>query len=121
MKKVIGALIVLLAVGAAIPATRARMAEAIDPLFEGIRAKVTPRKVEAIADQLDARLRLGQGLPGNWEAWLRRDYTGDVEDAWGNPWYLDTRRRGYYAVGSMGPDGEQGTDDDIRVQRELGG
>lgn len=119
VKKILGAVIVLLAIGAAIPSTRARMTEAMSPVIDGMKGRIVPRRLDAMADQLDARLRQGQGLPQSWEGWLRRDYTGVPEDPWGNVYYLDTRRRNAYTVGSMGPDGEQGTDDDIIVRREM--
>lgn len=117
-KKIVGLILVVLAVGAVIPQTRARMTDAMSPLIEGMRGKLVPRRLEVMADQLDVRLGQGQDFPGNWEAWLRRDYSGVPEDPWGNLYYLDTRRRGAYTVGSMGPDGEHGTEDDITVERQ---
>jgi hypothetical protein len=71
-----------------------------------------------MADQLDVRLGRGEGLPGVFDGWLRRDYSGPETDPWENPWFLDAGRRSY-TVGSMGPDGEKGTADDITVTRDL--
>ena len=58
------------------------------------------------------------GLPDRFDGWLRRDYSSSEFDPWGNMYYLETSRRGY-TVGSMGPDGVQGTEDDTRVERDF--
>ena len=121
MKKLVMAVLVVFAVLAAIPATRARMMDAASPTIVRYQTGSVSRQLEMMADQLDARLGMGQQLPTNWEAWLRRDFTGKAEDPWGNPYFIDTRRRGVYVVGSVGPDGERRTDDDITEQREIGG
>jgi hypothetical protein len=71
-----------------------------------------------MADQLDVRLGRGEGLPGGFEGWLRRDYSGPELDPWENPWFLEAGRRSY-TVGSMGADGVRGTGDDIVVERPL--
>ena len=73
-----------------------------------------------MADQLDVRLSRAEGLPTGFEGWLRRDYSGVAQDPWDNVYYLQTGRRDY-TVGSMGPDGVQGTGDDIIVKRRLPG
>ena len=74
--------------------------------------------MNAMADQLDVRLGRAEGFPGNFEGWLRRDYTGVHEDPWGNVYYLKVGGRDY-TVGSAAGDGEQGTEDDITVTRRL--
>jgi hypothetical protein len=71
-----------------------------------------------MADQLDVRLGRAEGFPDRFDGWLRRDYSGVPEDPWGNIYYLQVGRRDY-TVGSMGPDGVQGTADDITETRRL--
>ena len=118
MKKLLAALIVAFAIAAAIPSTRGQMRDALSPILDGARAKMVPGRLEAIADQLDGLLANGRPLPGDFQDWLVREYTGGpAQDAWGNYFYLDARRRGGYTVGSLGPDGERGTGDDITLQR----
>lgn len=119
MGKIILFLIVLLGAAMAIPSTRAKIEEAATPVMDGFRARLVPSRLSAMADQLEARLKRGEGLPASWDGWLRRDYSGVPEDPWGNLYYLENGRRGF-TVGSMGPDGEKGTEDDIRETRRLG-
>jgi hypothetical protein len=111
-----------LAVGMAVPSTRAQIRDhTIVPVRNYIGGRLAPGRLDAMANQLDVRLGRGEGLPGgDFQAWIRRDYTGPETDPWGNPWYV-TSGRSNYTVGSSGPDGEQGTDDDITVTRSLEG
>ena len=50
---------------------------------------------------LDVRLGRGEGLPGNFEGWLRRDYSGPELDPWDRPWFIAPDDRAY-TVGSDG-------------------
>jgi hypothetical protein len=119
IKKLFLLLLALLAVGMAIPSTRAEIrSRAVTPVFDAIGERLAPGRLEAMADQLDVRLGRGEGLPGAFDGWLRRDYSGPEQDPWDNPWFIQQGRRSY-TVGSMGPDGEQGTADDITVTRDL--
>ena len=119
MKKLVMLLLVLLAVGMAVPSWRARIeARAIQPVMDEIGNRIVPGRLEAMADQLDVRLQRAEGLPSNFEGWLRRDYSSSEFDPWDNIYYLQTSRRGY-TVGSMGPDGVQGTEDDTTVSRDY--
>jgi len=119
IKKLLLLALAVLAVGMAVPSTRAEIQRrAVTPVLDAIGARLAPGRLEAMADQLDVRLGRGEGLPTGFEGWLRRDYSGPELDPWENPWYLAPGRRDY-TVGSMGPDGERGTDDDITVTREL--
>ena len=121
VKKLIMLLFVVLAVGMAVPSTRAEIeARAIQPVMDNIGKRIAPGRLEAMADQLDVRLGRAEGLPERFDGWLRRDYSSSEEDPWGNIYYLETGRRDY-TVGSMGPDGIQGTEDDIRVTRQFPG
>jgi hypothetical protein len=118
IKKLLYLGVICLGVAMAVPTTRARLLETAAPVTDSFRSRITVRRVSAMADQLTARVNRGEGLPGNFEGWLRREFTGTPEDAWGNPYYLQARRDGF-VVGSTGPDGVHGTDDDIREQRRL--
>ena len=121
IKKLLLFLLFLLAVGMAVPRTRAEIQRrAVKPVMDNIGARIAPGRLKAMADQLDVRLGRGEGLPGQFEGWLRRDYSGPELDPWDRPWYLQTGRR-QYTVGTMGPDGEMGTADDITESRDLPG
>ena len=109
---------VALAVGMAIPSTRAQIAGSVTPLRDWMGYRLVPRRLNVMADQIDVRLERAEGLPGNFEGWLRRDYSGSPEDPWGRQYYLTSSRR-EYTVGTMGADGIQGTDDDYVVSRLL--
>lgn len=119
MKKLLLFACVAIAVAMAIPATKARIQEtALDPIFDWIGRSLVPRRINTMADQLDVRLGRAEGLPTGFEGWLRRDYSGSEEDPWGNIYFLQVGRRSY-TVGSMGADGQQGTEDDLTVTRDL--
>ena len=117
-KKLIMLAFVALAVGMAIPSTRQQIADSFTPIKDEIGKRLVPRRLEVMADQLYVRLDRAEGLPDNFHGWLRRDYSGVPEDPWDNIYYLDAGRRDY-TVGSMGPDGLQGTADDITVTRRY--
>ncbi len=116
VKRLVGLLLLVFAVGMAVPSTRMRIAESVTPIKDWVGYKLVPRRLEVMADQLDVRLQRAEGLPANFEGWLRRDYSGSPEDPWGRRYYLETGRRDY-TVGTMGPDGIQGTEDDVRITR----
>jgi hypothetical protein len=118
VKRIIGLAFVVLAVAMAVPSSRDRIVESLRPIKDKMGASIVPRRIEAMADQLDVRVGRGEGLPAVFEGWLRRDYSGSEFDPWDNLYYLVPGRR-TYVVGSMGPDGVQGTEDDIRVERNM--
>jgi len=118
MKKLVLLAVVALAVGWAVPGTRAAMMEKASPLVDSFKTKLTARRLEAMADQLTARANRGEGFPSSFEGWLRREFASPAEDPWGSLYYLQTRRNGFL-VGSAGPDRHPGTDDDVRYQRDL--
>lgn len=121
VKNVVVLALFLLGVAMAVPSTRAQLMDGVFlPLRDNLNARLVPSRLEAMADQLDVRLQRAEGFPGNWEGWLKRDYSGIPEDPWGNVYYLDIGRRDY-TVGSIGADGEQNTEDDITVTRRLPG
>jgi hypothetical protein len=116
VKKLLTLAILALGVGMAVPPWRARIEGSLVPIKDEIGRRLVPRRLDAMANQLDARLGRAEGLPGSFDGWLRRDYTGSPEDPWGNNYYLIPGRRDY-TVGTMGPDGVQGTGDDLTVTR----
>jgi hypothetical protein len=120
IKKLLLLSILVFGVAMAVPSTRARIQGGVfQPIMDSIGERLVPRRLDAMADQLDVRLSRAERLPAdNFAAWVRRDYTGPETDPWGNPWYLQVGRRDY-TVGSMGPDGQQGTGDDITERRSL--
>ncbi len=120
IKKLLLLCLLALGVAMAVPSTRAQIQErALTPIMDDIGRRLVPRRLDAMANQLDVRLSRAERLPvDNFSAWVRRDYTGPERDPWDNPWYLQVGRR-QYTVGSMGPDGQQGTDDDLTVSRNL--
>ena len=103
---------IALGVTMAVPSLRAELEGFMKPHVDDVKARFVPRKLRAMSDQLDARLRRAEGLPLGFEGWLRRDYTSSPEDPWGNFYYLVQSRRDYY-VGSPGPDGVRGNEDDV--------
>ncbi|NNM33426.1 MAG: hypothetical protein HKO53_10185 [Gemmatimonadetes bacterium] len=117
-KKLLMLVFVALAVGMAIPSTRAQIADSVRPIKDEIGNRLVPRRLDVMADQLDVRLGRGEGLPENFHGWLRRDYSGVPEDPWENIYYIQAGRRDY-TVGSMGADGIQGTEDDLTVTRRY--
>jgi hypothetical protein len=117
--KLILLIIVALGIAMAVPSTRATLMEKAAPVMNGFKAKLVPGRLKVMADQLAIRVNRGEGFPSSWEGWLQRDFTGEPQDPWGNIYFLQTSRAGF-TVGSNGPDGVQGTEDDIKVTRRLG-
>ena len=113
-------LLLLLALGVtmAVPQGRSLLQEKAAPVMNGFKAKLVPMRLNAMADQLEARLSRRQPLPIPFEPWLNREFTGSAEDPWGRLYYLRPGR-GNFTVGSMGPDGEERSADDITVTRQL--
>jgi hypothetical protein len=119
MGKIILILLIVFGAAMAIPSTRAQLEDAAAPVLNKFRSRIVPGRLEVMVDQLTVRLERGEGLPASWEGWLRRDYSSTAEDPWGNLYYIESGRRGF-TVGSMGPDGLQGTEDDIRLESRQG-
>jgi len=119
-KRLVTLILLVLAVGMAVPTSRAWIVDQLRPIKDNVGERLVPRRLDAMANQLDVRLSRAEGLPTNFPAWLGRDYSGVAEDPWGNTYYIQTGRRDY-TVGSMGADGLQGTEDDIQVTRPLPG
>ncbi len=118
LKKLFTLVVLALAVGMVVPKTRAAMTEKARPLLDGLKSKIVPSRLEAMSSQLTARVNRGEGLPSNFDGWLRREFTSSPEDPWGNLYYFESHRSGFL-VGSMGPDGQRGTPDDITREQRL--
>ena len=116
--KIFLVIVVVLGIAMAVPSTRTTLVEKASPILNGVKAKLVPNRLEAMADQLAVRVNRGEGFPSSWESWLQRDFSGDPKDPWGNLYYLQSGRRAF-TVGSAGPDGVQGNEDDIKVTRNL--
>jgi type II secretion system (T2SS) protein G len=120
VKRIVGVLVVLFLVGMAVPTARTRIFDAMSPVTNRIKTAGAGKELETMADQLEIRVRTKGPLAGGdgpWTGWLRSGYSGDPEDPWGNLYYLKMSRRSAFTVGSKGPDGERGTEDDITVTR----
>jgi hypothetical protein len=119
VKRLILLVCAVFAVAMAVPSTRQQIQDnAFTPVTDEIGRRLVPRRLRVMADQLDVRLSRAEGLPGNFEGWLRRDYSGPELDPWGNAWYI-VPGRSSYTVGSMGPDGLPRTEDDLTETRNL--
>lgn len=119
--KLILLIVVLLAVGASIPKTRAMMMEEAKPLVNRVKARIVPGRLKAMAEELVSQAHRGEPLPTvgkAWDQWLHYEYTGDAQDPWGHLYYLKMDRTGF-TVGSMGPDGLRGDSDDITLHRRT--
>ncbi len=122
MKKIVLLALALLAIALFIPSTRATLLEKASPVTDRFRAMSVPTALNAIADQLEARMKRGEKLPTSeaWAHWLDKSYTGVPQDPWGHEFYLLVGRRDF-TVGSMGPDGVRGSADDMTETRPLPG
>lgn len=114
-------LVVLVALGAALyfPRSRAVLLDTIAPVLNPMLGWATRGEMRAMARDLEQRVNTGRPIPTNrqeFETWLANNYqAGDSRtDSWGNLYELE-RWADSFAVVSPGPDGEVGTDDDIRV------
>jgi hypothetical protein len=89
VKRLILLVLAVFAVAMAVPSTRQQIQDnAFTPVTDEIGRRLVPRRLQVMADQLDVRLSRAEGLPGNFEGWLRRDYSGPELDPWGNAWYI---------------------------------
>ena len=119
IKKLILLLLAAFAVAMAVPSSRQRIQDNVfTPITDEIGRRLVPRRLRAMGDQLEVRVGRGEGLPQSFESWLRSYYSGPEVDPWGNPWYL-TEGRTSWTVGSMGPDGQRGTADDLTETRQV--
>ena len=119
IKKLVGLAFMALVIAMVIPSSRQKLRQDVfKPILDNVKGRLVPGRLNGMADQLEFRLGRAEGFPGNFEGWLRRDFTGVPEDPWGNVYYLQVGRRDF-TVGSAAGDGQPGTDDDITVTRPL--
>jgi hypothetical protein len=118
MGKLILFVILVLCVGMAVPRTRTIMEAKARPVLDRVKVKIVPGRLQTMTDELSARVMRGEGYPGDWSYWLRREYTGNSMDPWGHEYYLKHIPDGF-EVGSKGPDGVEGTRDDIKLRKLL--
>lgn len=132
-KKVVGALI-LLGFAWSVPQVRARIIRALDPAAEllgpvGYRLQEPMRRYRAetdikfLVDQLQMDRNEGKAIPTNtrgFNDWMseRRGAGDGGRDPWGQ-YYWMVRDAGVVRVGSNGPDGERGTEDDLTRRADL--
>lgn len=126
MRKII-TLVVILAIVWALPPVRSHVNAGALPVLEKLgprgEALIRPARREAAKKQirsvlrvLDTDMETGRDLPTErtFQAWMRQrmpELSG--RDPWGNPYWLEGRPP-HLVIGSSGPDGVRGTDDDIR-------
>lgn len=115
MFKIILMLLVALAASLYFPRSRAVVLEYAAPVLNPAFRLATRAEMERIARDLQNYERESNRFPEAREfgAWLNGRYAGDAtRDSWGNTYVLVPRQRTFDVV-SLGPDGRQGTDDDI--------
>jgi hypothetical protein len=126
MKKIIIAVVVL-AIIWAIPEVRSRVSATAVPFLERLgpvgtalltpaRRSATHHEVVEIARLIKADQQEGKPLPGenvDFTEWLRRRIVReDGKDVWGRPFWIYLTGV-TVRVGSDGPDGKRGTQDDV--------
>ncbi|HSJ24642.1 MAG TPA: type II secretion system protein GspG [Longimicrobiales bacterium] len=125
MKKLVGA-VLLLAILWALPGARARISAAALPALdrlgpagevigEPMRRAVARSRAARILRVMASDYANGQALPQEqaFRQWLETRLPDvDPADPWGNAYWYQ-RTRDMLTVGSNGPDGRRGTDDDI--------
>jgi hypothetical protein len=123
--RILIAVIVILAVIWAIEPARLRVAGAAMPVLEALgpvgefalrpaRRMGAKNQARQITRTITIERNEGREVPDarSFDRWLTRRMPEDRLDPWGNAYWLD-RRTNTLTVGSSGPDGERGTDDDI--------
>ena len=128
MLKIILVGAVLLGAAWAYGPTRERIASALVPVAERlgpvgdlvaapVRRYTVQTELDFIADQILMHRTEGREVPTEqtFQTWLKKTVKTrwGGKDAWGSPYFL-TQRRNQTAVGSVGPDGQRGTEDDLR-------
>lgn len=115
MFKFILILLVALAAAMYFPTSRAVVMDYASPLLNPAFRLATKAEIEKISRDLQTYERETGRLPEarQFESWVQGRHAGDVtRDSWGNTYILVVRPRAFDVI-SMGPDGRQGTADDI--------
>lgn len=115
MFKIILMLLVGLAAALYFPRSRAVVMEYAAPVLNPAFRLATKAEMEKLSRDLRNYERETGRLPEarQFSGWLEGRYAGDAtRDSWGNTYILIVRPRAFDIV-SMGPDGRQGTSDDL--------
>ena len=93
------------------------------PIQEGTPEYDTLKKLERVASGVMMHRAIHKALPASLDVLLQPEpHTGDPlvpfapVDAWGRPLHYQPREDGGFFVGSFGPDGQPGTNDDITFE-----
>lgn len=119
MFKLILACLVGLAAALYFPTSRAVVVDHAGPLLNPAFRLATRAEMEKIARDVQTYERETGQMPDSrvFGTWLEGRYAGDAtEDSWGNTYVLVIRHNAFDVL-SMGPDGVQGTPDDITETR----
>lgn len=114
MAKVIWTLVGLLLVVLLAKPLRDRVKPYAGPVLNPMYAWSTRNTISDLVKDLQDEKSLGRPLPEpkKFARFIEEKRPGDLNDAWGNPYYLLSNRK-TVRVGSNGEDGKRGTPDDI--------
>ena len=115
MKKLTLFLVAVVGLAMAVPQSRGRVLELVEPLRDANRERSAMRALEGIAlDVQRAHARTGAyPQPAGFADWLR-DNSDDDADPWGSPYYIEVFADSF-VVASAGGDVRPRTDDDVRL------
>ena len=118
MGRILLLLVVALGLALAFPSSREVVLERARPLMNPALTWVTVQEMNQIVDDLQFHEETRGPLPlarGEFDQWMDQRYPQprSREDTWGTRYRLELTPEGF-AVVSAGPDGEFGTEDDIR-------
>jgi len=115
-------LVIAFAVGLYFPESRAVIAEYASPVIDPYLSMSTEEEMKDIMDEVKTYQRENfERLPDerNFDEWVEARFSGEGSlDSWGRPYEYQVDRGQIHLI-SWGPDGERGTDDDIRVTRPV--
>ena len=117
----VGRLILLIILGFVtalyFPESRQMMYEKTMPVIQPMLVWNAEREIEELSRGVRREQRQTYQLPPTrqWSAWLATNFTGDAAtDPWGTT-YSYQAWADSFAIRSHGPDGERGSQDDLRV------
>lgn len=119
MWKILLVLLVGLGVALYVPESRAVVVEHARPLINPFHQWRTEQEMSQIVNDLESQRGLTGELPrgdDDFGAWLVQRYPQEDSrmDAWGQRYRLEVQRDSFHVV-SAGPDGQFGTDRDLRL------
>ena len=122
MKKIIWFLVLVFGVAMVVPASRAKIIDKVEPYLGSAGQISTRSTLKRLADDLETAAgaawpRGGYPEQGGFDEWLMAEKGSTLQDQWGGDiWYQ--LMRASFTVGSSGPDGVRGSEDDLTVTRE---